>query len=389
MNRQLKETEYRPKGFHFYTGSAGLFDDNRDDVLIIHSETPCTFGAVFTKNTMRAAPVRVSEVIAKEKPTVMGVVANAGCANSATGKKGVEDAKKMIGLTARSLGTGGDYLVASTGLIGKYLDMEKIASAIKEAAGSKDKNLIDAAESIMTTDTFPKYAFKKMDGYTIAGITKGAGMICPELATTLAFVVTDYSIDKTTLQKALRKGVDKSYNRISVDGETSTNDCIFVLSNGESKINSDIEKFETALSDLLLELALKIVKDGEGATKLIFVEAKGFRNKEDAKRVAEKIGNSILVKTALAGENPNWGRIMGAAGNSGVDFSSEKTKISIGDMEVFNGSPVDFSKQEAKKYLSGEEIKIIFDAAMGEASYSYYTCDITEKYVRINSHYST
>lgn len=378
-----------PEGYFFGSSHAGL-KQNANDVLLIYSCKPANFACVFTKNSFPAAPVVVSRKIAESSKKVSGIVANSGCANAATGKKGIEDAQEMVRVAMEATKSEYPFLVASTGVIGSKLPVEKVRKAIMECPSTFSIPGEEAAKAIMTTDSFPKYCITKYSDFSIFGITKGAGMISPEMATTLTFIVTDAYADNEFLKNSLLEAVEKTYNRISVDGDMSTNDCIYLIANGVSgtKLSGETaERFQKSLENSLMKLAMMIVKDGEGATKVIRVLAKGFYRREDARSVAKSIGDSLLVKTAIHGEDANWGRVLAAAGKTCLPFDDEKVTISFGDIVLFKGEALKYDERKVKEYLKGNEITIIFDAGQGVEEYEYITCDLSEEYVRINARY--
>ncbi|RKQ63398.1 glutamate N-acetyltransferase [Thermovibrio guaymasensis] len=362
---------------------------NRPDTLVIVTERPADFSAVFTTNDVKAAPIKVSMEV---KGKVSGIVANSGNANACTGERGIADAVEMAKLTSQLTGKG-RFLVASTGVIGEPLPMDKVRRAIAEAV----KNLGKAkgeepARAIMTTDTFPKTAFKEADGFVVGGITKGAGMIDPSMATMLAFIGTDAKVEPELLDRALKEANEESFNAITVDGDMSTNDCVFLLSTG---LGRDIGKeeysyFVEVLKEVMKSLAYQIVKDGEGATKVARIKVLGARNKEQARRVARKIALSPLVKTALFGCDPNWGRIIAAAGAAREGIVEEKTELKIGKYLLFKGGRVEYREEEVSQYMkNSEEIEIEVNLNLGSESFTYLTCDLTYDYVRINAEYRT
>lgn len=378
-----------PEKYFFGSSCAGL-KRNANDVLLIYSEVPANFACVFTKNSFPSAPIMVSKRVMDSSSKVSGVVANAGCANAATGSAGIKDAEEMVRVAMEATKSKAPFLVASTGVIGVRLPVEEVKEAIKRTPSSFNIAGEEAAKVIMTTDSFPKYCITKYSDYSIFGITKGAGMISPELATTLTFIVTDAHADNEFFRSSLTKAVEKTYNRISVDGDMSTNDCIFLLANGASGTEltgEKAERFQRSLENSLTKLALMIIKDGEGATKIIRIVAKGFYRKDDARAVARAIGDSLLVKTAIHGEDVNWGRVLAAAGKTCLPFDIEKVAICFGDTEVFKGEVHEYDEHGVKKYLEGKEVVITFDAGQGEEKYEYITCDLSEEYVKINASY--
>lgn len=396
-----------PKGF--WTGGiyCGIKKNAKNDLSIFYSQTPCVAAGVFTKNLVKAASIIVSQRNIKNK--ISAIIANSGCANACTGKKGIKDAKKICELAAKGLGVQPkNILVASTGVIGQYLPMNKIQSGINKLISklldfqiSKLPNMemvSSAVEGIMTTDTFIKTQsseFKIQNSrITIWGCCKGAGMIHPNMATMLSFILTDVSISRSLLNHALKSAVQKSFNRISVDGDTSTNDCVFLLANGEAK-NSKIEKkdknfllFQRQLENVCMGLSKMIVKDGEGATKVISIAVKNAPSENAAKKIAQTVATSPLVKTAMFGNDANWGRIIAAAGRSGVKFKPDRVSISLGKLVVAkNGKAVKFSERQAKVLLKKPEVKILIDLNSGKGNFTYYTSDLTVDYVKINASY--
>lgn len=390
-----------PRGFKAAGISCGIKNEDKKDLALIYSEVMAKAATAFTTNQIKAAPLKVSAEHIKDE-RAQAIVINSGCANAATGKKGIEDAKEMTRATAKILGIEKEnVLVASTGTIGTFLPMDKIIKGIKEAEEKLSREGGgDAAQAIMTTDTFPKEVAIELETggkkVIIGGMAKGAGMISPHLATMLSFITTDVTISGKLLKKALKASIDRSFNMITVDGEESTNDMVIILANGlagNKEINmegEDFKKFYSGLDKVTLKLAKMIVKDGEGATKFIEVEVKNALKWEEAKRIAFSVANSLLVKTALFGEDANWGRIMAAIGNSGVKIEEDKIDIYLGDLQLASfGCGVRFSGEEAKNILKGKEIKIIVDLNLGKESTKVWTCDLTPEYVKINAHYRT
>jgi len=363
----------------------------RPDVLVISTEKPCEFAAVFTQNDIQAAPIKFSKSI---KGKISGIVANSGNANACTGERGLKDAKEMADFTLKLLGKDGSFLVASTGVIGEPLPMDRVKKGIEEAVNNLGKAKgEEPAKAIMTTDTFPKVAFFEGKGFVIGGIAKGAGMIDPSMATMLSFVATDLKVPKEFLDKALKEAVDVSFNAITVDGDMSTNDCVFLISTEKSSKEFDekvFEEFKEGLTKVLKDLAYQIVKDGEGATKIAKIVVEGAQSREQARRVARKIALSPLVKTALFGNDPNWGRIIAAAGAAKAGIVEEKTELFIGDFLLFKGGRTDFVEEEVFKYLKeNDEILIRLNLNLGNESFEYLTCDLSYDYVRINAEYRT
>ncbi|WP_457567956.1 bifunctional glutamate N-acetyltransferase/amino-acid acetyltransferase ArgJ [Desulfurobacterium sp.] len=385
------------KGFMCGTGKGhiknSIHPSARKDILVILSVKPATAAAVFTTNDIKAAPVKLSRKIVKSSSKVYGIVANSGNANACTGERGIRDAAAMAKLCENLTGNS-PFLVASTGVIGEFLPMDRIEKGIKEAVENLGKaTSVEAAESIMTTDTFPKTAFFEGKGFTIGGIAKGAGMIDPAMATMLSFIATDVEIEKDLLEKALKEANETSFNAITVDGDMSTNDTVFLLANGASGkriTEENYDEFLNGLQKVMKSLAHQIVKDGEGATKVARIRVVGARTKEEAKKVARKIALSPLVKTAIFGCDPNWGRIIAAAGSAGAEIIEEKTELKIGTYLLFKGTKVAFDEIAVHNYMKeNEEIAIEVNLNLGTASFEYLTCDLSYEYVKINAEYRT
>jgi glutamate N-acetyltransferase/amino-acid N-acetyltransferase len=372
------------------------------DLALILSESPATVAAVFTTNRTVAEPLVVDKVQLKKTHLCSVVVANSGNANACTGKRGIEDAWNTIAAAARALRLPpGQVLVSSTGVIGKALPIAKVKTGIRMAAKHLSINgNLDAAQAILTTDTHPKeIAVRFQIGsktVTIGGMAKGSGMIAPNMATMLAFITTDALVSHTVLQKALKAAVSKTFNRISVDGDTSTNDMVLLLANGVAG-NRPIREgtpsyriFYRGLEQVLSELAKMIARDGEGATKLIEVVVKGAVKEEDATQAARAIANSNLVKTAIHGADANWGRILAAVGYSGIAFSPEKVEISFDHLPILQRNfKAKFSEKKARAALSNKHVNITVDLNIGKKSATFWTCDLSREYVSINAHYRT
>ncbi len=392
-----------PQGFKAAGVHAGLKKTGKEDVGIIYSTVPAAGAAVFTTNKMAAAPVIVSRQ-AIERGKIRAIVVNSGCANACTGDQGMQDAQTMAHATAKALNVDDcEVLVASTGVIGVNLPMDKIKSGISQVAANLSEQGHDQVlTAMMTTDTFPKscaYEFS-IGGKTckIAGIAKGAGMIHPNMATMLAFITTDAAIQPELLKQALSQTVELSFNMISVDGDTSTNDMVAVLANcqaGNEPITSadsqNYQDFYTALKTVCTELAQLIVRDGEGATKFLEINVTGAVSFADAKLSAMAIAKSPLVKTAFFGQDPNWGRILCAVGYSGAKTQPDKTSLNIGDLTIVkNGQgTVGFDTAKLKEVMAAKDIAITVDLGMGHASATVWTCDFSYEYVKINGEYTT
>jgi glutamate N-acetyltransferase/amino-acid N-acetyltransferase len=362
----------------------------RPDLLLVVTKEPAEFAAVYTTNDVKAAPVKVSAEI---EGKVSGIVANSGNANACTGEQGISDALEMSKLASQLTGKG-RFLVASTGVIGEPLPMERVRKGIGEAVANLGKAKgTEPAEAIMTTDTFPKLAYKEAQGFVVGGIAKGAGMIDPAMATMLAFVATDAKVPKELLQRALKEAVEVSFNAITVDGDMSTNDCVFLLATGESEVEineSNYSQLRVALTQVLQDLAYQIVKDGEGATKVIRIVVEGAEDQEQAKEVARKVALSPLVKTAVFGRDPNWGRVLAAAGAAKKGIVEEKTELYFGPFLLFKGGRVNYSEEAVSQYMEeAEEVLIRLKLNLGSATFTYLTCDLTYDYVKINAEYRT
>ena len=388
-----------PKGFRGAGVSCGIKAKGLDLALIV-SDAPATAAGVFTTNRAQAAPIVVSrEQLDRSGGRAVAIVVNSGCANACTGADGLSDAWEMIQRTSDALRCeSGQVLVASTGVIGVKLDMAKVDAGIAIAAGQLSPTGGAAtARAIMTTDPFPKEAAVEVSTpqgtFRVGGIAKGSGMIEPMMATMLAFVTTDAAIEPAVLRRALKEVVDDTFNAISVDGECSTNDCVFVLANGESGVRLDAEYalLVEALRAVCQPLAMGIVRGGEGATKLVTIRVSGAASRDDARRAARAIANSPLVKTAIHGGDPNWGRLVAVAGRSGSQFLLDRAAVRIGPVELFSGgAPHDERAPEAAEYLKGEEIEVEVDLGTGGAGRArMWTCDLSAEYVRINAEYRT
>lgn len=383
-----------PIGFRFAATYAGIRKVAKDDLVLIVSDRPAVAAAVFTKNLVVAAPVEICRRNLKtSRGIARAIVVNAGNANCAT-RTGEKVALQTIKAAAKALGVKPEQILpASTGVIGVEMDGSKLAAALPKLAASLDaSNFEAAAAAILTTDLVPKTAHAEMKGGArIAGMTKGSGMIQPNMATTLGFVITDAIVSPVALRAALKKAIDRSYNRISVDGDTSTNDTVAVLANGASGIKPSAKAFEAALTSVLESLAMQIARDGEGAKKLVTIDVEGARTEADAARIARSIANSPLVKTAIAGSDANWGRIIAAAGYSGIKFDPRKADIDLQNVAVCRGGlAAEFDEAKLKKKLDERECYIRFAIrGAGRGHARFWTCDFTEDYIRINASYRT
>jgi glutamate N-acetyltransferase/amino-acid N-acetyltransferase len=380
--------------------SAGIKARGGLDLALIVSDAEAAAAAVFTTNLAQAAPVCVSrEHLAQSGGRARAVIVNSGCANACTGDEGVRVARDMAAEAARAVGCPGDQvLVASTGVIGVALDIEKIRRAMPSAVAALAADQGPAAaRAIMTTDPFPKEAAARVHvrgrEVRIGGTAKGSGMIEPMMATMLGFVTTDAAVEPALLSQALREAVDDTFNAITVDGEPSTNDCVMLLANGQSGATigpAEYALFVEGLRAVCLPLALGIVRGGEGATKLVTVNVTGATSVAEARRAAKAIGNSPLVKTAIHGGDPNWGRLVAVAGRAGVGFQLSRASVRIGSLVLFDcGRPQDHLAPAAAEYLKNAEVTVGVDLGVGNASATIWTCDLSAEYVRINAEYRT
>ena len=394
-----------PKGFKANGEHIGI-KNRKKDLAVIYSETPCTYAGAFTQNVVKAAPVLWDQQILEEGQKVHAIVVNSGNANAATGVQGEKDTEEMASLTADALDLDKkQVLVCSTGVIGVDLPMDVLRKGIgpvAKAVSATYEGGEAASDAILTTDLIKKTIAveEKIEDITITigGMGKGSGMIHPNMATMLGFITTDVNITKEMLQKALKKAINTTFNMITVDGDTSTNDSVLVLANGlagNKLIDSEGEAFDhfyAALYEVCKYIAISIVKDGEGATKLLEVSLKGVKNFEEGKVIAKSILTSNLVKTAFFGADANWGRIFCAMGYSGVSFDPSKVDISVesnvGTVAMLKqGLPIKFSEEKAKQVLEEDEIRILVTMGEGEESVTAWGCDLSYDYVKINGDY--
>jgi len=384
-----------PEGFLAGATSAGIKYENRPDLGMIFSEVPCAAVAVFCTNKVKAAPVILSQQRLRDGKA-RAVVVNSGCANACTGEQGMKDAVEMAELAARHAGVAADdVLVASTGIIGTMMPMESIRAGIPKvnltAGGGHE-----LARAIMTTDTVPKEAAVRAGDFIIGGVAKGSGMIHPNLATMLCFLTTDAGIEADYLRTALKEAVDISFNMVSIDGDDSTNDMVLIMANGKGggkpvvRGSRQAEVFQQALNKLCIHLVKKIASDGEGSTRLIEVNVSGAASVADARAAARTIVSSSLVKAAVHGSDPNWGRVIAAAGRSGVELEADKLYLEIGGICLVKGGvPVLYDNEKVVKHLEGAEVRIDLSLNTGNASATAWGCDLSEEYVTINSEYTT
>lgn len=391
-----------PQGFLAAGVKAGIKASGNHDVAVIYSTVPAATGAVFTQNKMCAAPVLVSRKVAA-KSYAQVIVVNSGCANACTGEQGLKDAEAMQAQTAELLGVENDAVyVCSTGVIGHFMPMDKLAKGIADAVDAMDETGGEScAMAIQTTDTFIKHAAYEFElgGKTvkIAGIAKGAGMIHPNMATMLTFLTTDAAVAPDVLKRAVKAAADKSFNMVVVDGDTSTNDSMIVLANGlaENEIivseeHPDYQAFFEALLACAQDLAKMIARDGEGATKFLEVNVAGAATWAEAKTAAMAIAKSPLVKTAFFGKDPNWGRIVCAAGYSGAQMEPDKVNLEIGGVRlVENGMNCNVPLESLKDIMEQHDISMKIDLGAGKEEATVWTCDFSYEYVKINGEYHT
>lgn len=387
-----------PEGFKLQGIRCGIKEKGKDLGLIL-IEPPAVAACVITKNKLKSPSVLITKENVKNK--VRAVIVNSGCANCAT-KYSYLDAEEMIKMTSSSFCIKEkEILIAQTGVIGKRIPLEKVKYGIKILTERiKKPNFKNFLEAIMTTDKKEKFFYREFKignkSAKILGIAKGSGMIAPDLATMLVFILTDAAISKKLLEKSLKSAVNKSFNLISVDGDTSPNDLVLILANGAVK-NNPVEcedrnflSFKKALEDVTFQLSKKIVEDGEGATKFIEINIEGAKSFKDAKMVAKSIANSLLVKTAFFGGDANWGRILSAVGNSEADIDINRVDIYFENLNVCkNGTSTDFKEEDAEKILKRKNFKITVNLNQGKEKIKFYTSDLSYEYVKINAEYRT
>jgi len=387
-------------GFQTAGVACGLKKNGKKDLGLIFSEVPANVAGVFTQNRIQAAPVQLDRQRIG-RGVCRALIVNSGNANCCTGEQGMRDALLMTGLTAAGVGvTEDEVLVSSTGVIGEPLPIEKIKIALPGLIAALTVNGIhDFAEAIMTTDTVPKVISRhgELDGkiFTVTGVAKGSGMIRPDMATMLCFVMTDIQAPSDLLKEMLKASVDQSLNRITIDGDTSTNDTVLLMANGLSGAeilnNTHRDVFQSVLDDVLLSMAKWLIKDGEGATKLVEIKILGAGSDQDARKIADTVAHSNLFKTALFGEDANWGRIIAAVGRAGIAIAPEKIDVRFGPvLMVQNGMGCGKTAEaEATKILKQSEFDITIDLKLGSGHASVITCDFSIDYVKINADYRT
>lgn len=391
-----------PAGFVAGAARCGLRrpGDGRPDLALVVSAGPAAAAGVFTRNRVQAAPVQVTREHLRGG-RLRAVVANAGVANACTGERGLEDARRMAAVTADALGLARveEVAVASTGVIGAYLPMERVEAGIREAARRLGREGgAEAAVAITTTDTRPKERAVRLtlDGVpvTIGGVAKGAGMVHPDLATMLCFLTTDAAATPEALREVLAAAVDRSFNMVTVDGDTSTNDCVLLLAGGAAGNRPlrpgtpESARFREALTAVCAALAREIARDGEGATRLIEVAVEGARDEADARRAARAVAGSNLVKTAVHGADANWGRVLAALGRSGATFDPERVRVKLGDLLLVDrGRAAAYDEAEARSLLERDEVRLVVDLGAGTGQATAWGCDLSCEYVRINGSY--
>jgi glutamate N-acetyltransferase / amino-acid N-acetyltransferase len=396
----------RVSGFRAVGVTCGLKRSNQPDLALVWSEQPCAAAAVFTTNIFKAAPVLYDMALLERTSFLRAVIINAGNANAITGQQGLRDAAQMARLTEAACNLPADSaFVMSTGVIGHPLPMDKLEQGIRAAgeaiftpAGALGHQ---ATQAIMTTDLVPKESFRQIDlggqMVSIGAMAKGSGMIHPNMGTLLAVVVTDTAIEPAALQLALRQAVNQTFNRVTVDGDTSTNDTVVMLASGAAEnpaltaTSPGFDAFVTALTEVCTDLAKAIARDGEGATKLVEITITGAASEAEAEYAAKTVATSPLVKTALFGNDPNWGRVLAAVGRSGVQVNPQQVSLQVGDFQLVTASePLPFDAAAVAHWLAEQtEVKIIAHLGVGNAAATIWTCDLSYRYIEINAEYHT
>ncbi len=376
-----------PLGFAVASLHCGIKPE-KDDLMLLLSETPASVAGLFTTNKVKAPPIKYSREKVKGG-IARAIIVNSGNANACTGAQGFQDAREMASLTAEVLKVPeAQVLVASTGVIGHPLPMDRVRAGIKRLPEELGQDGERAALAITTTDAFPKTAGVKFGPYTVGGMAKGAGMIHPNMATTLCFLTTDAPVSPLDLQSALRTAIDRSFNSISVDGDTSTNDCALVLANGAAGGKVDQGELTEALTTVARSLARQVVQDGEGATRLVEITVEGAASDAEAKQAAYCVASSLLVKTMIHGGEPNWGRVLAALGRAGVEMEEERTGLSFGGVTIVQqGVFVSGTWEAAASAMQQKEVQIGCHLGLGEGRATVLTCDLNEAYVRLNGSY--
>ncbi len=405
MSTEPSITDYlAPKGFRFAAAPAGFRNKDRDDTGLIVSDVPAVAAGTFTLNSFPAAPVIIAKELLQKEPSARAVLINAGCANACTGDEGLNNCRTTLDLVGKALDIAPQSILpASTGVIGTQMDMEKWATVVPELVKRLDDGKpLDFAKAILTTDAFPKIYSATVPlstgAITLLAIGKGAGMICPHMATMLATVLCDVDVDLKQWQALFKESVEHSFNRVTVDGDTSTNDTVFGLANGASKVSlkegtDDYAVFQKALTRALRAIAYMLVQDGEGATKVACIRVKGAPTEKDAEKVARTVGHSPLVKTALFGQDANWGRIVMAIGNSGASFDPMDVRVSLCGFELFkDGQPTKAPEtcsfdELLEGPLSKQDISIDISLGEGPGEYTLLASDFGHDYITCNASY--
>jgi glutamate N-acetyltransferase/amino-acid N-acetyltransferase len=389
-----------PLGFQAAGHACGIkADPHKLDLALFVSDTPCSAAGVFTQNLVVGAPVKVCRSRLPRK-TARGVVINSGNSNACTGDRGIADAEWMTATVAKEVGgTAEDYLVCSTGVIGRFLPKEKIAAGIPlavEKLGRTAEHLETAARSMMTTDTVPKIVTRKLTSggktWTFTGVCKGAAMIAPNMATMLSVIMTDAAISAEETHSLVRHAVDRSFNCISVDGHTSTSDTVLLLANGQAgPVPKELHsQLQSTMDDVAMALAQLIIRDAEGAEHFVTIDVHGLPTREAAFRIAKTVADSALVKTAITGNDPNWGRIVSAAGYAGVPFQEEDCSLTVNEIPLYReGTPVAFDAKQVSDAMATGEVRIVLHFTLGKESVRFWTSDLTAEYVRLNADYTT
>ncbi|HEX7000965.1 MAG TPA: bifunctional glutamate N-acetyltransferase/amino-acid acetyltransferase ArgJ [Trueperaceae bacterium] len=379
-----------PRGFELAGVTAGIKESGRSDLGLIYSPHPLAWALVSTTNLVKAPCVSRNRSRFAAESSVRAVVVNSGNANCANGEKGTWDNEDLAGAAAATLALDRvqDVLTASTGVIGVPLPIDKLKAAMPAAANDLTADSAAFAEAILTTDTLPKEAVATLStGARVLGVVKGSGMIHPNMATLLAFVMTDARISQEDLREMWPRVVDRTFNQLSVDGDTSTNDMAIALSS--QRVPADLEELEEALVDVCAKLAKKVARDGEGATKLITVRVTGGRNDSEARAAAKTVAGSMLVKSAVHGADPNWGRILAAVGRSGAVCDLANVRVAVQRTELYKGAPRPFDAADVSAALRQEDVLLEVDLAAGDATGEAWGCDLSAEYVRINADYTT
>ena len=387
----LRKKSVIPKGFLLSAIDANIDGSStpKEDMGLIYCEDLATICGLFTKNRIKAAPVLIGMELVK-KGSIRAIIANSGSANACTGAEGLKDARSIMGMVASLLGIKHDEVIPlSTGVIGTRLPVDRMSLKIGALLDGLGLNVQSFARSIMTTDTFPKVSSVKTDGATILGIAKGAGMIAPDMATTLAIVITDAKLDRPVLLQTVEDAVNESFNTITVDGDTSTNDTLLAVTS--NRIDASPNKVREGIRHVIKELAMMVISDGEGATKLISIDIHGCNTDDDAKTIGFSVANSILVKTAFFGSDPNWGRIMAAIAYSGVAVDARSISISISGYGIVEGGieSAGFREGDLKNVLGEKEISVDIKVGPGPGRFRVWTTDLSHKYIDINAGYRT